>query len=293
MKKFIKYEIRGTYKFIMGIIAVILLASSVIQYNIFNAVKSFDGSGGMAPNGSFAPNGFLAFMFILSVFVIFGAFITAFFYIVSSFRKELYEDRGYLTFTLPLTGNQILGSKLIVALMWNTLIAASAFIFNLILGSILFKGELRVIIEEVLRTINISFLSSIVPSAVSGVLTLIIVYFAISLSKVSIGSKKIGGMWFIIFLIISGLVSYAVSRIVVAIPYYLDVSSFKIVSLDTMREILRNVTFGPDRMNVFDISANSLTYPGFINIAGFIGDILFAVGFFIATGYIIENRVEL
>lgn len=287
MKKFMKYEIKGTYKFIMGIILVIILASSVIQFNISNEIKAFDSPS------SFEPNGFLAFMFILSVFVIIGAFITAFFYIVGSFKKELYEDRGYLTFTLPLTGNQILGSKLLVAIMWNTIIGAAAVIFNVLLAMVLFKGDLKLIFEQFFTMIDITFVSLIISSVVSAMLTLILVYFAISLSKVSIGNKKIGGMWFIIFLIISGVVGYISTKIGGSVPYFLDINTFKIVSLDSIREIIRNTPLGTTGMGMMEMGNMATGFPGFINIASFIVDILFAVAFFMATGYLIEHRVEL
>lgn len=42
---------------------------------------------------------------------LFGTALVVFLYIVGSFRKELYEDRGYLTFTLPLTGKLLTHSS--------------------------------------------------------------------------------------------------------------------------------------------------------------------------------------
>ena len=285
MKKFMKYEIKGTYKFIFGILLTIILASSMIQYNIFNEVKNFG-------NNQFAPNSFLWFMFIMSVFVIFGAFITAFFYIVSSFRKELYEDRGYLTFTLPLTGNQILGSKLLVAIMWSIVIGAVAIFYNLLLATILFKGELRVIFGEFIKIADISLISSALISIVSSMYTLILIYFAISLSKVSIRIKKICGMWFIIFLILSGLISFLITRIGMAIPYFLDLNTFKITTLDALNSI-RDSGMVEFSLEMGTPPMVSGVYPGHINIAELVSQILFAIALFIGTGYLIEEKIEL
>nr|WP_300004266.1 hypothetical protein [Tissierella sp.] len=284
MKKFMKYEIKGTYKFMLGILAVIVLASSMIQYNILKQMNMFDNPS------SFGPNGFTVFIFILSVLVIFGAFITAFFYIVNSFKKELYEDRGYLTFTLPLTGNQILGSKLLVAIMWNTVIGAVAFLYNLLLAMILFKGEVREVLQQFFTVLDISFITTVATSIVGAMLTLILVYFSISLSKVSIGNKKIGGMWFIIFLIISGVTGYITASVGEAIPYFLDINTFKIIPLEGVEQIINN-TFSGMGMSGFGDMAGAM--PGFINLASFGMNILFAVLFFMGTGYLIEHRVEL
>ena len=135
MKKYMKYEIKGSYKFILGIIAILIIASTIIQWNIKvgmdKALTFGDGT----------PTSLAGIMMGLSVLVIFGAFLVAAFHIIGSFRKELYEDRGYLTFTLPLSGYQIVGSKLIVAILWFTAIGVSILIFNIILGLILFGGS--------------------------------------------------------------------------------------------------------------------------------------------------------
>ena len=39
MRKFMKYEIKGSYKFVLGIIAVLLVASTIIQYNIYREIN--------------------------------------------------------------------------------------------------------------------------------------------------------------------------------------------------------------------------------------------------------------
>lgn len=285
MKKFMKYEIKGTYKFILGILLVILLASSVIQYNIFTEIRNFEY------NQINESMNFLRFMFVLSIFIIFGAFITAFFYIVGSFKKELYEDRGYLTFTLPLSGNQILGSKLLVALMWNIFLGISTALYNIVLSLILFKGEVKIIFEEFIKIVNIGFVTTGITGIVSALLTLILIYFSISLSKVSIRNKKIGGMWFIIFLIISGITSYISSKIGLALPYYLDLNTFKITALDTFPGMM-NTGMMEFSMGMGSSMVDGM-YPAYLNIASFITEMLFGIAFFMGTGYLIEERVEL
>lgn len=86
MGRYIKYEIKGSYKFILGVLALVLiLITGIFAYSI--NVDEGSVLGGMFVG--------------LSTLVIFGTLLTTFLYIVGSFRKELYEDRGYLTFTLP------------------------------------------------------------------------------------------------------------------------------------------------------------------------------------------------
>ena len=56
-----------------------------------------------------------------------GALVITLFSIVGSFNKSLYGAQGYLTFTLPVTGKQILASKTIVSLIWVSI----SFIFTI------------------------------------------------------------------------------------------------------------------------------------------------------------------
>jgi len=51
-----------------------------------------------------------------------------------------------------------------------------------------------------------------------------------ALSKVTIRNRKIGVLWFIIFLMINGIVGYLVGRVNLALPYYFDISRFRFVS---------------------------------------------------------------
>src|SRR5690625_4953700 len=109
MFKLMKYEIKGTYKFVLATILVVALATAGIQY-MFHNMKVYMEAGNMLLNTLLLP--------LLSI-VIMAASISFIVFLIQSFRKELYEDRGYLTFTLPLSGRKILGCKFITAILWN------------------------------------------------------------------------------------------------------------------------------------------------------------------------------
>lgn len=111
MFKFTKYEFLGTYKFLMGAIGLTLVASTAIQVFFKNQLDFTNNF-----SGSFEMLKIMPFVMLAATFTFIGAFIAVAVYMISSFRKELYEDRGYLTFALPMTGSQLLASKLIVAL---------------------------------------------------------------------------------------------------------------------------------------------------------------------------------
>lgn len=260
-----KYEIRGTYKFILGILLVILLASTIIQLTIANNMNTGEVTG------------IPVFMMFLSAFVIFGAFITVFFYIVNSFRKELYDDRGYLTFALPLTGNQIVASKLLVAIMWNIVIAAFIITYNALLYFMTFRSQFKLLFNEIFQVYEIRFVpamfTSIFYAILIGALMMIVIYFAIALSKVSIKNKRIGGMWFIIFLVLIAIIGYTSDTIGGAMPYYLDINTIQVIAQGSADVVYEQA--------------------GQINIASFITELLFGVLFFFGTGYLLNNKVEL
>lgn len=282
MLKFMKYEIKGTYKFILTLILAVLGASTGLQLSALNQMKGKEIA-------------FPTFLPIILVLVIFGAFVSAFFYIVSSFRKELYEDRGYLTFSLPLTGKQILGTKLCIALLWSAILGLSVVIYNLILGSILFGTEWVEGFKLISSYISVNLVLTIILSGIlSGIITLLLIYFSIALSKVSIKNKKIGGLWFILFLILNAVISYITLKVSVLIPYYLDLNSFKIIS-ETM---IGNRMVNSVNMNLlFDQGMSGMVFQSgdalLLNIGAYVFSVLVALGTFFGTSYLIENKVEI
>ncbi|MEY8416253.1 hypothetical protein [Tissierella praeacuta] len=285
MRKYMKYEIKGSYKIILGIIAMVLIASTIIQVNISGQIKldSVDSANTI--------NGFGTFMLVVSISVIFGAFLTAFFQIIGSFRKELYEDRGYLTFTLPLTGNEILGAKLLVAITWFLVLGISIVAYNLLLGALLYGSQWTNFINyirQIMGNANIEIFSIAMVSLLSAIVTLILIYFSMALSRVNIRNKKIGGLWFIIFIVLNSLVSYFIVKIVNVLPYFLSLDSFKILHsyelnfLPSLGNIAKHqiILFG----NNFDV---------YINVFGILSMLIIGISAFLATGYLIEKKIDL
>lgn len=277
MTKYIKYEIKGTYKVILGIIAVVLIISTVL-YNHMDKGKT---------------------SFMLGPFMLmFGAFLVTFLYIVNSFKKELYEDRGYLTFTLPLTGKQIVGAKMIVALMWFILlgIIGTLYIFFMIMKMTKPGVVLGEVVMEFSSLNSIGFLREILIIFISNfiiwIMTLTLVYFSMTLSRVTFRSRKIGGMWFIIFLVLNIIVGYIGVKIVQVFPYYLDLTTFKLVNQSIVERYLEFSSF-----EYMSFNGSSMIMSGggksFINIASTIYMTIIIIFAFLSTGYILENKVDL
>lgn len=281
MRKYMKYEIKGSYKFILGILSILIIASTIIQINLSKFVN-FD-----TMNTPQNVTGFKGLMLVVSVLVIFGAFLTAFFHIIGSFKKELYEDRGYLTFTLPLTGNKILGAKLVVAIIWFGVLGIGTFLFNVLLAIILYGSEWLNIIKEALGMVNSVGVSLVLISILSSIMTLILIYFSMALSRVSVRNKKIGGLWFVIFLILNAILDYIILKTSGAIPYFINISNFSISHYYEL-SLLPDFGAGIDQIMVIGNDFN-----GYLNISSVISHILISIGAFLGTGYLIEKRIDL
>ncbi len=277
MGKLIKYEMKGISKFLLGVLLVLVIASSLIQYNIFRIVDANDGLI-MNPMST-------TFIVTISMLVIFGTSLVSFFYIVNSFKNELSEDRGYLTFTLPLSGSQIVGAKLTAAGIWSFILTFVLVVYNVLLGYLLLSlGDIDIWAElsMIFYGLNLqslgNFLLLMINSLVQGALTLLLVYFSMSLRRVSFGGKRMDGLWFIIFLVLSGITGYISIKAAMAYPYLYDLGLNKIRLLSDWEVV---------NMGTSNVVANG------IMIMNFVTSIIFSILAFLGTAYLIDEKIDI
>ena len=278
MFKFMKYEIRGTYRFVLATILVVALATIGIQYSI----SGIDVNSG--PNqGSLMA---LQLLFPILFIVIIAASIAFIVYLIQSYRKELYEDRGYLTFTLPIGGKKILGAKFITTILWFTLFGGILILVNYLAFSILFGGsildqlsfQLRIVINELGRSV---FSGLLIYSSISSLVTLLTVYFSITLSKVAIKSRSIGGFWILIFIGLQILFSFIESRVIELFPVFTTFGDGGFSSLYN----LMTTEYG--------VTVDVLTGSPVFSVSAMIYWVVLGIGLFIATGYLLDRKIEL
>lgn len=274
MFKYMKYEIKGTYKFILGVLLLVfILTAGIYVY----ASRRAQGSS-------------LGDLFVaLSVMILFGTALVVFIYVLNSFRKELYEDSGYLTFTLPLTGNQIVGSKLIVALLWLFSLGIGIAIYNIIMIAIFRPYGMDIAkLFSMMHGIPIkAAIISIVTLVFNAFSLLILIYFSMSLSRVTFRNKKIGGLWFILFLVISGLLGFGDFEISALLPYYLDLNTFH---LKTMEALNNQYQVGTNN-DGFYMSLSPSVFAA--NIASCVYNVVTTIALFLGTSYLIERKINL
>ena len=274
MIKLMKYEIRETHKFMTGILVLVLLLITGLH-----AAVGQDGSA----------SAFGSMFVLFSMLTFFGAGLAAFLYIVGSFKKELYEDRGYLTFTLPVTGYQILGAKLLVAVMWFILISFVTF-FYLIFAAMAF-GDPEIntweLIKELFQLLPVKALAvDGIFSFISMINILILIYFSMAVGRMTFRNKKIGGIWFIIFLVLAGLFSFGRTEISELLPYYLDLETFRILNLEGIAA--SNLQVHLDSGFALNVQSEEV-----VNIASVFYTLITFVILFFGTGYLIEKKIDL
>ncbi len=275
MGKLMKYEIKGSYRFILGVLATTLILS-LANYMYLGKISN---TGDMTASGGL----FIAISFT----VIFGIILATFFYLVNLFRKELYEDRGYLTFTLPVSGKQILASKVIVTFLWFVLIGATFIIANII-GAVMImpKDVFNLLLRELrsfdLNLLNIQWktlISSIITGIGNGSHILLLIYFSMTLGRVSFKNKRFKGIWFIFYIIFSIIISLIGSKIMELLPYYLNISNFSIEKLNN------NFYFGSGQ---FNFSGDLL-----VNIPYIFYRLAIILGLFFGTSKLLEDKIDL
>lgn len=152
---------------------------------------------------------------------------------------------------------------------------------------LIFGGSWIDTAKELFSMINTGVLSVGIISSISSILTLILIYFSIALSRVSIRNKKIGGVWFIIFLVLNAIAGYIALKMSSAIPYFLNLNGFKILHFYELN-ILPGFNNGVGNILIFGNNYNA-----YINIIGFLSHIVMSVAAFLGTGYLIEKKIDL
>lgn len=125
--KLMKYEWKSLYRIECIILAVILvvtlMGAVMLHIPIVRAVIEDD------INIPDTMTVFFAMSFVSSIFmyiiVLIGASYGSIIYQGAHFYKSMYSDEGYLAHTLPVSGHELLGSKVIVNAVWSLIMSLS------------------------------------------------------------------------------------------------------------------------------------------------------------------------
>lgn len=254
MGKLLKYEIKGSYKTFMIVFASMILLSLFLLFKI-------DASNIIGRTIALALVDVAAFMAILLM-------------IVGLFNKEMYEDRGYLTFTLPVNGRNFLGAKLVSSLLWFLVASVISLIFLYFIPT----EDLRAQIIQSLSTyINWKAVSlNVLSELFSGIFFMTIIFFSITISKIALKNKTAGKLTgFVVFVAVNIFYSFTSSKLMQAFPQEIN------IGLSKMNNAL-----------ILEGSKLSIDMPS-INIVAAVFSIIFMIALFWTTSYLIDNKIEI
>lgn len=266
MKNLIKYELKGDYK-LFGIIFTI---AAILNIGMFTRVGEWEE----------------AIIIALTTMISSFLFLTILIFVIKSFEKEMYEDRGYLTFTLPVSGRKIVGAKLITALIWFAVAGILSLISIRILFGLLFDESIINELSTRLSTfINIKTILAVILFGIINIITLLLlVYFSITITRVALKGKKVSKfLGFIAFIALNAAIAYIEYKIIQLFPQ----------TINFMPELLQGFPASGEPM-VLDGTLITIRNSGLnINIAALIYNLVVYVGLFLGTGYLIDNKIDI
>lgn len=302
MGKLIKYELRNSKKSVMQIVFIMMIATFVLQISIFSGINSVILGQTNYINNASSTNipirnilsMILPLFTVIAVLTLFGASIAYYFRMANILKNDIFEDVGYITFSIPKTGYQIIGAKIIVGVIWTLVLPMILLIYNIALGFLLnfifsqnanfarFSNEMITIIKKGIETfieitnLNIFALSNI--RNLVGSVLFIIVVFASIIFDYTIGTRRKNSLrwiiWILLFYILTNtLLNFVLPTQTMELNYELTYSGSVIDNLFGRHNIYTTMSF-------------------YRLIVEIIFDILISIGLFMYTAYSFENKVE-
>ncbi|MBY5034986.1 hypothetical protein K6V78_07965 [Streptococcus gallolyticus] len=267
--KLVKYEFKSLGKWYLALYGILTILSVVLGSWIQTIIRRSENHITTFNDNNWNMEGT---MFVLAWvafgLLVGGLLISTFFLVVARFQKSVYGRQGYLTMTLPVTGHQIILSKLLASIIWYILAGLMLVISGFIITSI----ALVPIFHEIEWHIAFSELTNITywPTIfqilfyyfTEMILGILLAYFAISLGQL-----------------------FKDHRTLLAIGFYLGIQfvigtgeMIYFVTSTAMATTQNSETF----LNPF------LPTPLFI-----IFNIILAIGFYFGTHYIMTKRLNI
>ena len=232
------------------------------------------------------------YVILLYILVFFAAIILILKNIIMSFYKKMFDKQGYLTFTLPVSTNQIILSKLIVNFLWvifSFLVLTLSGIIVFLIASEQSIEILKTVFNEVylqLEKFGLLRADLIILYSIVGLVGIIIglEYLLVILSLLNIGKFKkhkfIKGI--LIFIVFNFVINIISSIILMIFPYFIGI------------ELKEQGLVG--KLQIYSLS-NILNSEVAIIPIVFLGQIILMiielVAFYLISKVLIEKKLEL
>lgn len=269
--KLLKNEIKHSARYTMAIYAAAFAAMAVTGISLL------------------MDTGWLGVLSCFALYIVgFAAVVVTLVSVIKNFNDTLFARQGYLTLTLPVKGSTLLLSKIIVSFMW---IVVSFGVMALTFVVIFYYGKARSegTMDSMWSVISMSGILDMLPSA-GAIIKFIIVVVILAISTII---TYVGYVYFTVTLantrllqshpkFYGGLIFFGIMMIVNMLSNKLTELLPLTVNVSTERVYLSFTQMGaePDVL---------ISY----GIGGTIFSAIVAIGLLFATGYIIENKVNI
>ena len=281
MGKLLKYEFKKAASYFLYLIVGGLIASGLLLLGF----KTFTGDN-LEPGLNTVNDTGLIFpiTLIISIVISTAIVICFIFYVVSNYKRDLYNDQSLLKFTLPINGKDFLNSKLINIIIWtiilNVTITAGFYFFSKFLipniHDAVAKSLRMALTESEINISHIIFVSVI--RFLQTIFSFVLLYFSITFTKAVFKNSNSGILWLLVYLAFSIAHSIASYFINLMVPY--RVEFFKKIEL-VYRSYDMFAQYSPQ--NIF------LSF----NLASAILFTVLCIVYYFVTRYMLDNKVDL
>lgn len=275
MSKFLRLEFTRTAKLFFGLILAIIIVNVLLYPTIANFSDFNSLFGGMA----------MTFLVILML-VLNLLFL---FMIVSYFRRDLYQNSGYLTFSLPVSSKAYLGAKLLNSAFWIILLWIATLVFNyLALRYFVGLDELDTMISYIRDNVissPLAMIALLLYMIISFFHSLVLMFFSIILNRAMFKSKRLGFFWVLFYILFSYGIEMASTAITQTLPYFImsDGTGIKWVSMTAETIVSGGILSYADSLTFFSgISIPSILLYAIITV------ILFSI-----SAKLLQSKVDI
>lgn len=287
--KIIKYEWKSVYK-ICSVLVLTMLVMTILGCLSFHTPlwvngfqDSFNGSNLLTPMDVLGFI-FLIFYFITLFVVVNGILI----YLAVHFYKTMYTEQGYLTHTLPVTSNQLLVGKVLVAAIWYGIVCI------VMLGSVV--------------SLVLSFID-VIAKATGEFANVWEAFYSFMPYITEMLNEVVGkGVWmYLVYLFVLFFVSIFTTFITIfaaitigqlSAKHKVMMSIISFVAIQFIMQIISTIVMIPLTLaqwtsTVSSVTTDSILFPLYSNIGTILIQIVFACVLYFASKYIIEKKLNL
>ncbi len=275
LSKFLKIEFLRTAKLFFALILSII----IVNLLMYPTIASFSNVNNVFQN--------LAVTFLAVLMLVLNLLFL--FMIISYFRRDLYHDSGYLTFSLPISSKGYLGTKLFNSAFWIILLWAATLAINYAALTYFFGTEEITTVFNYLRDNIISspiiVIVSVIYIIISLLYSLVLLYFSIIVSKAIFRSNRVGYLWIFLYILLSYLIEYGVSFASKKLPLFLMANSSEIKWLEITDEFIMSGGILND--------TNSLSVFSGISLPSIFLYTIITIVLFLISAKLLEKKIDI